>query len=150
MARGERVFAALLGLFGVLWAGKSLELTYMGRFAPGAGFLPFWLGLLLVGLSLLVLYRSFFAARAPASDAAPSGGWRRIGPIVLGLVVAVAVIEWVGFAVAVAVYLVLLVRFLERRPWPAALGLALGATAAIFLIFKVWLRVPLPVGPWGF
>jgi hypothetical protein len=151
MATGERTIGVLLILVGIVWMTESLTLTYMSEFAPGSGFLPFWLGALLVGLSLLLVFQTFGAERAgPAEDAAPPGAWRKNAAIALGLVASVVAIEWVGFALAVAAYLVFLVRGVERRPWRAALGLSLGTTASLFLIFKAWLKVPLPTGPWGF
>jgi hypothetical protein len=33
---------------------------------------------------------------------------------------------------------------LRSPPWPSA-----GVTAALYLIFVVWLSVPLPLGPFG-
>ena len=68
----------------------------------------------------------------------------------LGLVACVAVIEWAGFVVAVGLYLLYLLRFVEREPWPTSLGVAVVVVAVLFAIFRLWLKVPLPKGPWGF
>lgn len=144
--RGEAVMGALFGVLGAAWIVGALDLTYMGDFAPGSGFLPFWLGIALVGLSALFVWRKL---RSPG-EAAPAGGWRKTAAIAGGLAVCVGVIEALGFVVSVAAYLVFLTRFVEREPWRPALGVSLGTVAALFAVFRLWLSVPLPKGPWGF
>jgi hypothetical protein len=37
----------------------------------------------------------------------------------------------------------------ERLPVPASLLVAAATTAALILLFRTWLGVPLPKGPWG-
>lgn len=151
MARGERVIGLFLALFGALWIGESLRLPYASGFAPGSGFLPLWLGAILIGLACLLVYRSFASVtHAPTEEPISRRALGRIAPVVVGLALAVAAVEWIGFVVAVTVYLAFLVRVMERRPWSAAIVFSAATAAALFLIFKVWLRVPLPMGPWGF
>ncbi|HEY7688105.1 MAG TPA: hypothetical protein VH835_05410, partial [Dongiaceae bacterium] len=54
-----------------------------------------------------------------------------------------------GFAVSIFLMLVVLFAVLERLPlhWSVLVGAT--TTAVLILIFKVWLRVPLPLGPIG-
>lgn len=144
---GERVLAILFGFLGLGFAVKARELTYMDEFAPGAGFLPFWLGLVLVALAVGFL----FTARAPAAEsyAGPVSA-RKVAAVAVGLGVCVAVIGWLGFAASIAAYLLYLVRGVERRGWGLSAAVALGTTAGLYVVFQVWLKVPLPRGPWGF
>jgi hypothetical protein len=144
--RGERLLAGAFGLLGLVWVFRSRELTYMDEFAPGAGFLPFWLGVILVGLVAIYL---FTARREPAARA-PAANPGKVAAVAAGLLACIAAIGWLGLAVPVALYLLYLVGLVERRRLPVALGVALGTTAAILLVFRVWLQVPLPRGPWGF
>jgi len=37
----------------------------------------------------------------------------------------------------------------ERLPLARSLAVAAAVTAVLFLVFRTWLRVSLPVGPWG-
>jgi putative tricarboxylic transport membrane protein len=64
--------------------------------------------------------------------------------------VCVALVEMLGFVAAVGAYLLFLLLVVERLPLRFGGGVAVGATLSIYLIFAVWLRVPLPRGPWGF
>ena len=68
----------------------------------------------------------------------------------LGLIVCVAVIEALGFVVAVAAYLLFLLRAVEKESWRTSLGVSVGTVAVLFGLFRLWLQVPLPKGPWGF
>lgn len=152
MVNGERIFGAAFGLLGVLWAVKARELTYMGEYAPGSGFLPFWLGISLAALAGIFL---FTTRKKPAPSggegvALPVAAWGKTASIMLGLFVCVGVLDWVGFVLSVAAYLLYIVKFIERRSWVAGLGVSIGTTLTLFLIFRGWLGVPLPEGPWGF
>ncbi len=145
---GERVLAGLFGLFGLFFAVEARDLTYMDEFAPGAGFLPFWLGLLLVALVIGFLFTTRPAG--PSGDGVAPVDRRKVAAVALGLVACIAAIEWLGFAVSIAAYLLYLVRAVERRGWGLSAGVAVGTTLGLYLIFQAWLKVPLPRGPWGF
>jgi hypothetical protein len=141
------------GLLGLFWVLVSLDLKYMSEFAPGSGFLPFWLGVILIVLSVLFvasrLRRGSPSRQQADSDTlAPISG--RPVAIALGLFVCVAVIDYVGSIVAVTLYLIYLTRAVERESWIAAVGVSAGTALILYLIFHSWLGVPLPRGPWGF
>lgn len=144
--RGEIVAGLLCALFAALWIATALGLPYMGDYAPGSGFLPLWLGVCLLALSVIHVVTS---VRAPAA-AATSGHWRKVVAVTLGLIVCVAVIEKLGFVVAVAAYLLFLLRVVEKESWRTSLGVSGGTIAVLFGLFRLWLQVPLPKGPWGF
>ena len=144
--RGEIVAGLFCALFAVLWIATALGLPYLGDYAPGSGFLPLWLGVSLLVLSAIHIVTSL---RAPVA-AAPSGHWRKVVAVTLGLIVCVAVIETLGFVVAVAAYLLFLLRVVEKESWRTSLGVSIGTIAVLFGLFRVWLQVPLPKGPWGF
>lgn len=146
MLTGDRVFAGLIGILGVFWIVQSRHLAYWGDFAPGSGFLPIWLGIVLVALVAVYLAISFRDAPRPAT---PSRR-RHVGAIVLGLIACIGLLEWLGFVVSVALYLAFLVGWLERRPPRDVAAVSLGTSVGLWLIFKAWLKVPFPEGPWGF
>jgi hypothetical protein len=145
MERGERVFAILLGLFGLVWALKAPALKYMDEDAvPGSGFLPLWLG-----LAMVVLVAIFLGTHRSTRPSEP-GRLGRVLAIALALAVAVLLVDPLGFTLPVTALMVFLLRVMERESWLASLGTGLGVTIGLLLIFRVWLSVPLPRGPWGF
>jgi putative tricarboxylic transport membrane protein len=157
---GERLVAVGFALMGALWAWKASDLPYMDDFAPGAGFLPFWLGLILVGLAGLVLVvgRSEAAPRRapaaapdmPAGTPGHPGSGRKVAAVAAGLLACIALIQPLGIAVPLAAYLFYLIRVVERRGLSLAIAVALGTSLGIVVVFGRWLSVPLPRGPWGF
>ena len=58
-------------------------------------------------------------------------------------------VRHLGFAVAGALTMIVLLRTVERASWPGAIALALGSTAAVVWLFGHMLGMVLPRGPWG-
>ena len=151
MRSADRVAgAALLALAVAFSAGALKEYAYWGENGPGSAFLPFWLGVVMAVLALLLLVGAL-RERDPGEDWLPRGeGLRRLA-WVLGITIAlVASLNIVGMIVGTAFFLIVLLRLLDRQSWPVTVGVALATAGFIFLVFTQWLRVPLPVGLLGF
>jgi hypothetical protein len=144
--RGDLAGGVLCAAFGALWIGSALGLPYMGDYAPGSGFLPLWLGVCLVALSLIHI----LACLRTRTLSAPIRNLRKVASVAAGLGACVAVIDPLGFVVAVGAYLVFLLRGVERESWRTSLAMSAGTVAVLFAVFRLWLKVPLPKGPWGF
>lgn len=150
MARREAAVALGFALFGAVWAAMALRLPYMGAVAPGSGFLPFWLGLTLMALSLALLLRLWRSRGAvPEAPSAPFG-WRKPALVAAGLFLCIGAIPWLGFLLAVGCYLVVLMRWIEARPWIPSLAVGLGTPMLLVVLFRLWLGVPLPRNVFGF
>ena len=68
--------------------------------------------------------------------------------LLAALLAAVIGVQAAGFALSVFVMLAFMFAVVERRPVVLSLVVAFGVTAVLILIFKTWLDVPLPKGPW--
>ena len=147
MAKADRVTAALLLAFAVAFSAGALKFyPYASEGGPGSGFLPFWLGLAMAGLALLLLVRRSRALDARV-DWAPRGEARN-RVLVVGLVTLafVALLDVLGMIVGTALYLAVLIRFLGRHRWWVTFLVAAGAASLNWLVFARWLRVPFPEG----
>ena len=151
MRRADRIAgAALLALALAFSAGALRHHNYWGPHGPGPGFLPFWLGLVMALLAAALLLGALRAGD-PGPAWLPAGDGRRRLAIVLGLSTAlVALLEVVGMVLGTVLFLIGLMRLLDRFAWPLTLSVALGVAAANFMVFAYWLKVPLPVGLLGF
>ncbi len=151
MRRADQIAGAGLLLLGVAFAWAGLRsYTYWGSTGPGSGFLPFWLGLAMAVLAACLLIGAT-RARPPGSRWLPEGAGLRRLVTVLGVTAAlVAVLKIVGMAVGTVLFLVAILRGVERLRWPSALAIAVGTAAVNYLIFTYWLRVPFPLGVLGF
>ena len=145
------VLACLCAVFAATAAvayGYSLE----DELGPGAGFFPFWLGLIGAALSLTLFAQSWRGR--PIGDGAEGlwpdrAGAVRAAALLGGLVLSALLLEPAGFRVTAFVFTAgLLVALGVRRPVLIA-AFALVASYGLFHVFYYWLKVPLPVGPFG-
>jgi putative tricarboxylic transport membrane protein len=141
---------------GLLWLGLGAFVTWEGwdlglgaSNDPGSGFVLFWAGLLMTLLAGVQLVRCV----AGGGDGGGRIGdlWRGLAwwkPVAAVVVLAVygAALLPLGFLVSTVVFLLVLMLAVDRNPPAVAVAVAVGATAAIFLVFDKWLGVGLPRG----
>ncbi|MEO6446059.1 MAG: tripartite tricarboxylate transporter TctB family protein, partial [Gemmatimonadaceae bacterium] len=90
------------------------------------------------------------AGRAATQASAPARHRAGVALIALGMLVDVLLIDWVGFVLAGGtLFAVTAYAFGERRVIRSAAG-GVAFAAAVYLVFRVALDVPLPIGRlWG-
>ena len=145
VALGELLLAAFFVALGLLWVGAAIRMPLWEGFAPQSGFMPLWYGIILIGLTIAVvvnLFRQKDDAKAEDPISKPL--------VVLAVFAAgIAGLEPMGFGPAVFLMLLFMFAFIERLPIISSALAAAGTTAVLFLIFRTWLNVGLPVGPLG-
>lgn len=107
---------------------------------------------LIVGAALVVLgtYLLFAAPPPPLRVAWPRGPVR--ARMLVGAVTLTAyglLVPWLGYTGGTALVATALYRGMGGYRWPAALLLGGLSTGALYLLFRVWLRQPLPTGVLG-
>lgn len=147
VARGDFVGGtALFALAVAAWlASRGLPFGTMNR--PGAGFFPTILSLALAAFSLIVVVRSLSQtsvdlrhfARTPDAN-------RRVALMIMIALVAVAIVEFVGFPITVALMCTAMAHLVGGQSWRVTLPFGIGAGAACWLVFMHYLRVSLPIG----
>ena len=145
MTRDLAAVALGLAVAGLaLWETRTLPIGTVR--SPGQGFFPLGLGVLLLLLSLLLLVQ---VRRARTADR--SRGGHRMGQV-MGVVAALAaytaLLESIGYPIATFLLVLYMVKVTHPQRWPLALGVSLLAAGGSYLLFAVWLKVPLPPGPW--
>jgi hypothetical protein len=140
----DRITAALLLAFSAAFAAGALKYyTWWGDSGPGSAFLPFWLSLVMGALALGLLLR----APVAGSEWLPGRAGAQRVLAVLGVTVAfVVLMQVIGMVVGIALFLAVLMRYLERQPWWLTVAVSLAAAGVNWLVFEHWLRVPLPQG----
>jgi putative tricarboxylic transport membrane protein len=117
--------------------------------APGPGFFPFTLAAGLTVTAVLLLVRAR-RRPAPAPPPATPGGRARLVTVVVALFAYTALLGWLGFVLATFLLMLALFRAAEPHRWPVTLLAAASAAVLGHVLFKTWLGVRLPPGPWGF
>jgi putative tricarboxylic transport membrane protein len=143
----DRVTAALLLAFAVAFSvGALKQYQWWGSGGPGPAFMPFWLGLVMALLALVLLLRSL-KEQSPGAAWLPRGEGLRDLLVVLAATVAfIALLKVTGMIIGTALYLAFLVRYLGKHRWWVTLAIALAAAGFNWLVFVHWLRVPMPEG----
>ena len=151
MRTADRIAGAGLLALGVAFAAGALkQFDYWGPNGPGPAFLPFWLGLTMAILATLLLIGAIRSGD-PGEPWIPRGeGLRRLLVVFGATTALVLLLGRVGMVVGTLLFLIGLFRFVDRQPWPLGLAVAAAVTGVNWLVFSYWLRVPMPVGPWGF
>jgi len=149
MKKGDRIFA-VIGLGLSLWMIlESLKYDYLTTYTPGPGFHPFWLGICLALLSLVLLFNTFLRKRSKEDKKSRLPGKKsllRIGLILLFTAGFALFMTRLGFVLTVAVFVFLILFVLERYSLLKSLLYGILMSGAVLLIFRVWLDVDIPKG----
>jgi len=117
---------------------------------PGPGFFPFWCGLFLSGLSLVVFLRGRLDHRKSRSKSLRTlwAGMRWVKGIyvLLALLIYTFAFVHIGFVLSTILLLVFLFKAIEPERWTIAIGGAILASLVCFVVFSLWLDVQLPRG----
>jgi hypothetical protein len=146
-ASGEIFLALAFVAAGAFWILTALGMQLWEGFAPASGFLPLIYGILLVGLSVAAL---LLEARPDDGTEESAGTIRQPLIVIAALAAGVAGLEVAGFAVSIFLTMLFLLKVAERLPLLPSLLTAGGTVLTLRLVFRSWLGVPLPNGPWGF
>ena len=150
-SRADRGAAAVLTAFAIAGIVGARTLPFGGITRPGAGFFPMCLAVLLAIVAGTLLVRAMAGATTATSGPDPTrGGMARAAAALVGLLGYVVLLEHVGFGVATFLLIAFLFRAIEPQRWAVALGGAAATVLVSHVVFQVWLRVRLPIGPWGF
>jgi putative tricarboxylic transport membrane protein len=153
VARGKDnlISGACLAAFGIYVISAAAKLPYVSEVGPGPGFFPLWIGIGLVLFASALLFASFSRSRSEAKRETQS--WKTTARALAGwlaMMVAIALLGRIGFALSFVALTTFLIVFLDRRsPW-LALGVGAALAVAFQLIFAVALDISLPPAPWGF
>ncbi len=152
MRRADQVTGILLLVFSLALMEGSRRLPPSGTFGPGAGFLPFWLGALLAGLSILLLVT---ARRQPVAAADKRlfphrQGLIPVGATIGGLAAYILLLERLGFLLGTGLLTAFLLGVVEREKWPTAVLVAVLNSVGLYVVFRLLLGVSLPKNVLGF
>ena len=146
MRTADAITAAVLLLLGGVVLLDAIRLGFgWGTDGPQSGFFPFWMALLLVLSSAVIVARTL--RRAPGPRFVTREQLRSVLTVLLPAVGMVLLTQTLGLYVASAIYLAFYMRWVGRHSWAAVAALALGVPIVTFIIFEQWFLVPMPKGP---
>lgn len=140
--------AAFVFLFGAIVVFDSYRVgATWGDDGPESGYFPFYVGLLICGAAFATLLRAWRNVALAAESFVEREELKTILTVLVPTVVYVALIKFLGFYVASAIFIAYFMLRLGKYSWLMILPVALGVSVTFFLVFEKWFAVPLPKGP---
>ncbi len=132
--------------FGVCYGGYDLELGTLRD--PGSGFMFFWVGVIMVGLSLAVLVKAVRMKPDQKGVGLLRGEvrWAKILSVLAVLVLYAYVFPHLGFIISTVLLLLFLFKAVEPQKWSWAVLGAVISTLTAYGVFQLWLGTQLPRG----
>ena len=116
---------------------------------PGSGFILFWTGVIMTGLSGALFVHSLLAKAADAPGLADNFAglrWGKVLYVVALLLLYTAVVEYFGFVATTFVLLLVLFKTVEPQSWWTSVLGAVLTTLGAWAVFVAWLGTQLPTG----
>jgi hypothetical protein len=150
----DAVVAAILFLIGAVVVFEARRLgSSWGTDGPGAGYFPFYIGLILCISAVGIFYQSIFSKNKDTDTFVNRLQLSRVWSVLWPAALYIAAIQFLGIYIASAVYIALFMVILGKYS-PLKSGLLGVIIAAVFfMMFEVWFKVPLFKGslnPLGF
>lgn len=140
----DAIVAVVLMVVGVVVIIESRRLgAEWTNDGPGAGYFPFYIGLIICISSLGILYQSVLGKARDGGTFVDREQLGRVLSVLVPAAVYVLAITFLGLYVASAIYIALFMVILGKYPAVKSVVLGVVVCAAFFLMFEVWFKVPL-------
>jgi Tripartite tricarboxylate transporter TctB family len=110
---------------------------------PGAGYFPFYIGVLVCISGAGTLVQALFGKRRNKEIFVDSEQLKRVLSVLLPALIYVLAVQFLGLYVASAVYIALFMIVLGKYSRVKSVITALAVNLLFFLMFEVWFKVPL-------
>jgi putative tricarboxylic transport membrane protein len=145
--RGDIIGSVVLILIGTGVVVGSIRLHVGTPLMPQPGFFPFLGGLLLVGLSLVLLVQGWLGRdKVPLHPREAFGEWRRPLILVVSMGVYTAVLERLGYVLPTIVLSAVILRVLGVASWKVLILASVGLSVGTYVLFGRLLGIDLPAG----
>ena len=140
----DAVVAVLLVLVGavVVFEARRLGAGWTSD-GPGAGYFPFYIGLIVCISGLGILYQSVLGKSRDTSTFVDRQQLRQVLSVLLPAAVYVLGVSFLGLYVASAIYIALFMIILGKYTVLKSVLVALIVNGVFFAMFEVWFKVPL-------
>ena len=144
VTRGVGVAAIALAL-GAAAAYESAKLPFGTLRNPEPGFFPWWTSVFIVVLALVLLVQALRAGSSAARERAGRVG--KVATLLVVLAIYTSLLDPLGYALCTFLLVLFMLRVTDPQRWAVALSMAMITAVGSYVLFAVWLKVPLPRGP---
>jgi hypothetical protein len=110
---------------------------------PGAGYFPFYIGLILCISGAGIMYQALLGKQKNTDVFVDGEQLKRVLSVLLPAAVYVLAVQFIGIYVGSTIYIILFMVILGKYSWVKSLIAALTVNILFFMMFEVWFKVPL-------
>jgi len=145
----ELAVAALFFLAGAIVIFDSVRLGVGWREVEGPrpGYFPFYIGLIMCAASLVNFARALALRPAQNKTFVEVGQLKMVLAVLVPTAVYALLVTWAGIYAASVVFVAFFMRWLGKYAWWKVAAVSVGTAVALYLVFEMWFKVPLPKGP---
>lgn len=134
--------------FGAVFVIGGLQQGLVRMGIPGPGSMPFIVGLILIGLSFIVLVQAFFSKSPPEEKVFPQqSSLPKLILVLISLFIYGFLLKPIGFVLTTFIFLIFVLRLIGHERWTAVVSFSLLTAVLSYLLFTA-LQVELPKGTW--
>ena len=145
MVRRDVAVASLALAFGAAAAFESAKLPFGTIHNPGQGFFPWWASVLVVLLATILLIQALKLRASTALD--KSGRIAKVAALLVALAAYTFLLDPLGYPLCTFLLVLFMLRVTDPQRWTVALSMAAITAVGSYVVFAIWLSVPLPRGP---
>jgi len=153
MKRNNIIGGIFFLIVGLIFAVYSRSVDIGDWSEPGAGFLPFYGGLGMIGMAVLLVVTSL-AGKDAGTAVDPffpeTDSWKRVLSTFLALVAYNLLLRPLGFVLVTFFFVAFLVKFIFPESWIKSLTTAALSTVCVQAVFVNLLEINFPKGLFGF
>jgi putative tricarboxylic transport membrane protein len=147
--KNKDLFSSLFWLAmgaGICYGGYDLELGTLHD--PGSGFMFFWVGAIMIGLSLVTFIRAIRERRKAEETKIlwSQVHWKKTICVLASLFLYAYAFSPLGFILSTVLLLIFLFKAVEPQRWSVAILGAVLSTLTSYAVFHLWLGTQLPKG----
>jgi hypothetical protein len=140
----DTLVAACLVVVGLVVAYQARKLgASWTSDGPGAGYFPFYIGLILTVCGAGILVQSLRERRSDNTTFIDSVQLRRVMSVLVPTAIYTGAIMLLGLYVASAVFIALFMIVLGKYSPVKSVSVGIAVNALFFMMFEVWFKVPL-------
>ena len=144
MKIADLVGGGVILLLGIGIVFFSSQLPYKTEYGPGPGFLPLWLGIVLIASACFVILN--ILRKHGKVEAFLKPRTKQSAMMFILIFISFLLLPLLGFAIGLAFFSGLTMRVMGKHGWIACGLTAVGIAIGIRLVFSHWLMIPLPTG----
>ncbi len=118
-----------------------------GSDGPESGYFPFYIGLIMFGVSAANLALNLVSRSAASGNFVGRSQLKQVLQVLVPTIVFVGLIALLGLYLAAAIFIAFFMGWLGKYPILRIVPVAIAVPVFLFLMFEVWFLVPLPKGP---